>query len=453
MRLPFVIAGLGSIWLIYLIGKKIFNEQAGLISALFLAISSYHVWISRIGLQESIVILLVLLTFYLFIKALDSGCYWQWGISLGLAFLAKYTTFIILPIFFSYLLIYKRSVFKDKNFWLGIILFFIIFSPVIIYNLSLYQARGHFDLQFSYLFNQQVDEWRFLPGKIQAGSLPDRFINLIPAVYQGLLPPMFFLVVISIFYSIYYFSKTKNKFIFLLLLSIVFYLCLFLLVGPMKRFVVVLVPFLLLLSAWFINRQKNIIKYLLIIILVIIEIFFSYNTLLANYPVGWEGITYSYVKKESYNWGYAELDKYLDQFLDNKKPALTFTTNYNFLEDIKNKALITAEKNNYEDKGILLIYDANMFDLATLWLFHRRMVYQGWPIVTAETYLSQNNEFWISQGITDFYFIKIIDSEMLQQQKSEQTGTADILADRLNTITPEIIKRPDGREVFAIYRW
>ena len=47
MRLPSVLAGIGSVYLIYLIGRKLWNERAGLIAALLLAVQPYHVWVSR----------------------------------------------------------------------------------------------------------------------------------------------------------------------------------------------------------------------------------------------------------------------------------------------------------------------------------------------------------------------------------------------------------------------
>ena len=454
LRLPFVLAGILSVPLIYLIGKKLFAEKAGLIAALLLAVSNYHVWISRIGLQESILIFFSLLTFYLFLLALEKNKYWFfWGVSFGLALLTKYLALVLVPIFVIYLLFYQRKVFKDKNFWFGVLISILIFSPVIIYNFKLFQSQGHFDLQFSYLFGQQVSEWQFLPGKIQAGDFSFRLQNLIPAIYQGLLWPMFILSLISFIFALYYFLKQKNKSIFWLILAIFFHLLLFLVIGPAQRFVVILVPFLVLLVAWFIAQQKRLVSHLLILIIVILEIFFSFNTLLAYQPIGPLNLTYSNLNKESYNWGYNQLNNYLVQLLENKQPALTFETRYQFLEDIKNQALAKATKKNLNQAAILLIYDVNMYDLATLWLFHRRMVYQGWPIITADDYLKQGKDFWQNFGVTDFYFFKIVDQEMLRQPLADQTESAEILSEQLKDLSPEIIKRPDGREVFAVYHW
>lgn len=453
LRIPFALAGLFSVWLLYLIGKKLFSQQVGLLASLFLAVSSYHVWISRIGLQESVVIVLSLLTFYLFLKALDNQQHWRWGLALGLAMLAKYTAGILLPLFLIYLLIYHRSVFKDKRFWLAVILLILVFSPVLIYNLNLYAQRGHFDLQLSYLLGQKVSEWEFLPGKIKAGSLTDKLFNFIPSFYKGLLGPMFIIFTLGFIYAIYYFWKQKNRSVFWLILAIILYSVLFLLIGPAKRFVIMVVPFLVLLIAWFIWQQKKFIKYPLIVLLIGIEIFFTVNTLLVNNSFGQENITYSYVRRDSRSWGYNQLNTYLVQLLNDKRPGVTFTPQYNFLEDIKKAALARAEQQNKSPAEILIVYDANMYDLAMLWIFHRQLIYQAWPIVTADDYLDQEQDFWINQGVKEFYFFKIIDPYILQQPEPDRTQGAEILANQLTNLNPEIIKRPDGREVFAVYNW
>src|SRR3989344_4932504 len=69
MRLPFALAGVGAVLLIYFIARRLFrNETVALASAGLLAVSNYHVWISRIGLQESLVIFFMLLTIHFFLK-------------------------------------------------------------------------------------------------------------------------------------------------------------------------------------------------------------------------------------------------------------------------------------------------------------------------------------------------------------------------------------------------
>ncbi|MEK7085312.1 MAG: glycosyltransferase family 39 protein, partial [Patescibacteria group bacterium] len=105
-RLPSVILGLLSIWLLYLIGKKLYSEETGLLAAFLLAVTVNHVYISRTGLQEAYVIFFILLASYLFLRALEKDDYLIWtSIALGFGFLAKYTVFVLVPIFFVYALL------------------------------------------------------------------------------------------------------------------------------------------------------------------------------------------------------------------------------------------------------------------------------------------------------------------------------------------------------------
>ena len=456
LRLPFALAGIGSVFLLYLVGKELFSQQAGLIASVLMAVSSYHVWISRTGLQESLVIFFSLLTLWLFLCSLKNGRHWCWGIALGLALLTKYTTFVLLPILIIYLLFFRREILTNKKFWLGIILAVIIFSPVIIYNVKLYQATGHFDLQFSYLLRQEVNEWQSLPGKEQAGDFMDRLNNLIPSIYNGFLWPIFSLFILALIYFGQQSIKNKNDFeksdnLRLLIIAIVLHLLFFLLIGTSKRFVTLLIPFVILFVAWLISNFPKAIKILAILFLVAIEIFFSGNTLLTYQPIGRQGLTYSYLDVENYNWGYNQLDQYLDQILAGKKPAFSLETRYQFLENIRKNSLNQAK--NKPELAALIIYDPNFYDLATFWTFHRRLVYGGWPVVTADVYLLQGKDFWTSQGITDFYLFKIRDPLILSQPVGQLSASADELASQLADISPTIIKRPDGREVFEVYYW
>ncbi|MFA6410060.1 MAG: glycosyltransferase family 39 protein [Candidatus Buchananbacteria bacterium] len=455
LRLPFVLAGIFSVFLIYLIGKKLFDQKVGLLAGFFLSICSYHIWISKIGLQESLVIFFCLLTFYLFLKSLDTKKYWQWGIALGLALLTKYTALVILPIILIYLLIYYRPVFKTKTFWFGPILGGLIFSPVLIYNFKLNQTFGHFDLQFSYLFGQKVSAWQSLPGKAQIGSLADRIINLPISLYNNLSLPFFILIVISLILLIYFWFKQKNQSDSFLLIAIICHCLLFLIIGFSMRFVVVLIPYLILVLASIVIRL-DILRYKLVILFLLtfglFELFFSYNSLIASYPFFQKFYSPS-LRTESYRWGYNQLDSYLTGLLKDQVPEVSLQTRYKFLEEIKNQSLAKAKEKNLKPKALLLVYDSNMYDLATLWLWHRRLVYQGWPIITADTYLQQEKTAWQKQGITDFYFIKILDQNILQQPIGKKTEAGTSLEAQLNDLPPKVISRPDGKPVFAVYRW
>jgi len=66
------IAGVFSIPMIYLIGKELFNKKVGLIGAVLLATSPFHVWSSQITRHYSLFAFLTLCSVYFFIRILNS---------------------------------------------------------------------------------------------------------------------------------------------------------------------------------------------------------------------------------------------------------------------------------------------------------------------------------------------------------------------------------------------
>ena len=69
-RLPFALAGVGSVILVYFLAKELYNQKIAIAAAFILSILSYHVWASKVGFLEPIALFFVLLTFLIFFKAL-----------------------------------------------------------------------------------------------------------------------------------------------------------------------------------------------------------------------------------------------------------------------------------------------------------------------------------------------------------------------------------------------
>ncbi len=151
-RLPGALAGLASVFLVYLIGTRLWGVVAGRFAALFLASSTLFVWATREPYLESQEIAWILLSVYAFLRGLKDPRWWYlWGAALGAALLTKYTAAFLLPAFGLYLLLYRRATFRQPQFWLGAGLALLLLTPVITYNAALYATRGHLDLQLSRL--------------------------------------------------------------------------------------------------------------------------------------------------------------------------------------------------------------------------------------------------------------------------------------------------------------
>jgi len=116
-RLPSVIFGVLSIWLIYKVGRLFFGKREGLISAFLLSISTMHIHYSQEARMYSLFILLALFSLFLFYKAVKENSRKLWigfMLSTMLGILSHYYMLfipLIEGIFFVFMLISNRSSF------------------------------------------------------------------------------------------------------------------------------------------------------------------------------------------------------------------------------------------------------------------------------------------------------------------------------------------------------
>ena len=469
-RLPSAILGIISVYLLYLIGKFLYSENIGLFSAAIFGLTVNHLYISRVGMQEAYVIFIILLAIYFFIKSLQNPKYLiAVGIIIGLGLLIKYTVFILVLIFLTYLLFFKRQYFKNKNFWAAIILAILIFSPSIIYNLTLYKNFGHFDFQICHILNKCPEAWKNAPGK-EIGTPLERIQNFIPRLINSnswIFLTLAFFSLIAFLVSL--FKNTKENLIKnnLLLFIICYLLLLLILIGPSYRFLTMLTPFLALSIGLFLQsllqklsaqelaskRYPNILKYVgvlfkgnvLLSFILVFEIFYSVNNQIAFYPVGPTPWLASNIRYENYNWGYNELNQWLESETKNKIPALTFDMKYQFLERIKSETLEKGLANNAEVYPALFVYDGNFDQAGKLWSLDRFHIYHAWPIINLKTYYEnlekEGFDYYRRSGFKYIYFVFLNNAIPTEADKSLMQGN------------PLIIKNQRGDNVFNIYKF
>lgn len=422
-RLPSALLGITSVYLLYLLGAVLYSENVGLYAAGLFGVTLNNVYISRTGMQEPYVIFFLLLASYLFLKSLRKSKYLLWlGLIIGLAAEAKYNSLILIPIFLTYLAVYKRGYFREKNFWYGAGIFILIFSPTIIYNIELYRNFGHFDFQFSSILGKRPEVWKIQPGK-EIGTLGERIQNFAPRLIASnswlflLLAATAFLTFFTPFFKNFKLIIQKN---FFLLIVCFWLLFLLLVIGPSYRFLTILTPFLALLISLLLNvilEHTNRLKYagvkknVLIIFLAIFsfEIFYSVNNQIFYYPTGPAPWLSSKVRYENYNWGYNELADYLDKELGGKMPGITFDLRYQFLEKLREKALKNGQESGLEIYPALFVYEGNFDGGSKLWVLDRLHIYHAWPIISLQTYynnLQQNGfDYFDRVGFKNYYFI------------------------------------------------
>ncbi len=139
------IAGFLSIYLFYLIGKELHNKKTGLIVSFFAATLHLFILISQETWSESLHILFVLTTIYLYLKLIKNykiSSAILLGLSIGMTYLIRPEGIIFLLLAITFLFQRSRNL-KFKKAFVGsliiIITFFIVAAP---YLYFLYQNTG-----------------------------------------------------------------------------------------------------------------------------------------------------------------------------------------------------------------------------------------------------------------------------------------------------------------------
>lgn len=295
-----LIIGALSVCLVYLFGKKIFNEKTAFYSAILLSILPLHVIYSAKILTDVLFSFFVLLTFFSFWKGYEENNKRHkilFGVFLALTLLSRYTALWIMPIFLFYFIIRDKSLkfLKDKYLWYAIGVFFLTLIPWFLYSYLNYnnilgafihgfKASGYWGgLQSWYFF---FDYWWQMFSIIG-------FIFLAGLIY------------------ILYKKEFMKRSIYLLLIWFAFFLGMAIYMPHKEdRFILAIVPVIVLISGYFIDKIKEY-KKLILIAIVIICLFSLHSQFYNNH-------------KNSYtdtNKCFLEANK----FLSNEKNAIIIT--------------------------------------------------------------------------------------------------------------------------------
>ena len=165
VRLPSVIIFILTSWIFFLCVKKLFNERIAFIGAILINILPVFSFLGAVvTIPDSPLSLFWILSFYLFINIVETKekKYWYMlGVTVGLAFLSKYTAVMIYPSIILFLLCSKEHKFwfVKKELYLSMIISFIIFLPVVIWNIQNNWASFGFQLQHG--FGKSLPEFSF----------------------------------------------------------------------------------------------------------------------------------------------------------------------------------------------------------------------------------------------------------------------------------------------------
>jgi hypothetical protein len=134
-RLLGVAFGVGTIFLVYLLGSLLYGQKTGTISALLMAIMPYHVIVTRQGLLDGPLVFCSTLTLYLLAKFVRTERpIWLYvtGIGMGLTFLAKETGIILLGSIYAFLALARQVRIRILDLFISLGFMGIMISPYVI---------------------------------------------------------------------------------------------------------------------------------------------------------------------------------------------------------------------------------------------------------------------------------------------------------------------------------
>jgi len=241
-RVVTALMGAATVYLMYLIGKKIFNHWVGLIAALFLSINFLHIQLShftRPWVPMAFFTCLIMFLSACIYKSPKTKYYLWMGVVCGLAFGVSAATSVTMVIFFlSHFLLKKNfpEKLKDKNLWLALVVFALLAAVFLLVNPERFSA-------FSF-GSSNLMEARGLADYLQGFAL-----NLKALFFYEPILSIFSLLGLIIFW----FKSKKLFFIFLswpiFYISSLYFLSYVEFSMPVARYLLLIVPWLIILAS------------------------------------------------------------------------------------------------------------------------------------------------------------------------------------------------------------
>lgn len=463
-RLPFAIAGLFSVAFVFLITRELYSVKTALLASFFIAINNYFIWISRIGYLEAIVLVFILAAIYFFLKSKEKSNYILFsGLFFGLALLSKYTSFYLFPVFLVYILWQRRDLIKEHKykFFSAIILVFAMFLPVLIYNMMMLKTRGHFDMQFAALFNQNVTDWPIITRKVGLDFFGS-FASIIQTLTASLSLPVFVVFSIALFFLIYEeirFRTAKHSFI---LLNFLFLTVMFAFVGAADRYLPLYTPFFAIAVAYLfslpvVNKMQKIFILPAILIFSVYQIFYTINTNHFYKTLGTPGFFYSNIRIE--NSGLNQLDDYFSGLLRGTKadPWAMYPDFHNIPELVERGKKLSAD-DTIRPFSSLILYDRNIDWFGRMWVFERRRLLNNYLLFSFDELFEQsqlNKNLFKDVGVNSAYIVlaagKNKDSGFKSEAFSDKAGNVENYLKSVSISPEKIIYNYAGEESFFVY--
>ena len=134
IRFPSIILGVGTVFVTYLIGKKLFETKTALIASILLATAPLHIYYSQEARMYMMAAFLASLSCYFFITILEKDSLISWFgfvTSTTLMLYSDYLPYVLIPLFVFYLFINRRNIAKGtlRTFVPAFIIIFVLLIP------------------------------------------------------------------------------------------------------------------------------------------------------------------------------------------------------------------------------------------------------------------------------------------------------------------------------------
>jgi len=271
-RIVSISVATSSIFLIYGVARKFFDERYSLVTSCLFAFLPHLNHNSIMGLSEPIFILTILASFYFILNNKLKFVI----ISLILAGLAYWIRLdgliIFIVISLTYLLTFKKSQNFLRNYGIGLIFFVLILSPMLLQKYeqygdpfySSYQgsmfSESYEQLESNILSNTKSSAFDYIQNHGIAAFfgnfLLDGFVNSLSILSQLSFPYLFILLPFGILFSLRAFDQ-KSRYIkanWIFIISSILLMSVIISIVPEKRFLFFLMPFLVIFSVIPIQR-------------------------------------------------------------------------------------------------------------------------------------------------------------------------------------------------------
>lgn len=303
LRIPSVVFGVVTIYLTYLLGKKLVSQKLGLLAALLLAINPLHIYYSQEARMYALAAMAVAFNMYLLVRIArgEKVNFILFLLSNFFVLLSDYVAYFIFPAQFIFLLLLSRQTLKKWVLALGgAVLLNSLWWPVFLRQLDIGASAS-----------AQLPTWKFVNGAFDPKTLPLTFVKFIigrisianKVIYAAMLLPLVALFAYLIWRGIKKLNNFSKKFLIIWLslpLAVATVISFVIPVYSYFRVLYIIPSFVILVAAGILSFKRF--RNILLIIVVLIEITSSLLYLLIpnNQREDWkEAVSFLSQKKDA----------------------------------------------------------------------------------------------------------------------------------------------------------